>query len=224
MIAGSLVVAIQVITDVANAPALRAQAQAGERFEVASVRRVDIPATDKGVPVFPTTGGIGTANPTRIAYRATWLNPLIAEAFDVRSDQITGPEWLNRERYDIVANIPEGATKDQFKVMLGNLLRDRFQLRFHMDSKTGPVYALRVAKNGPALKETAVRLSDNGTVPSGSVKSAADAQGFPVMSPEYRGMVGRPANSEMFWAAQDVPMATASRRMPRRIGDAISGQ
>lgn len=30
-----------------------AQADRNQRFEVASVRRVDIPANDRGVPVFP---------------------------------------------------------------------------------------------------------------------------------------------------------------------------
>ena len=96
-----------------------------------------------GVPVFPVTGGVGTAQPLRVTYRGTWLPPLIAEAFDVRWDQITGPAWLSTERYDIVANIPQGATKDDFKLMLADLLRERFRLRSHMHSKIRPIYALR---------------------------------------------------------------------------------
>ena len=53
---------------------------------------------------------------------------LITPAFGVRADQITGPDWLTQERYDIVANIPEGATGEQFNVMLQTLLRERFNL------------------------------------------------------------------------------------------------
>jgi Protein of unknown function (DUF3738) len=118
-ISGILTVVIPVVLGITNAPALRAQSP--QKFEVASVRRVEIPATINGVPVFPTTGGVGTPAPGRITYRGTWLKPLIAEAFGVRSDQITGPAWLNTERYDIVANIPQGATKEDFKLMLADL-------------------------------------------------------------------------------------------------------
>jgi uncharacterized protein (TIGR03435 family) len=70
-------------------------------------------------------------------------------------------------------------------VMLGNLLRDRFHLRFHMESKILPVYALRVAKNGPKFKETARRPDD---APAGSrPPMERDAQGFVVLPPEYQG-------------------------------------
>src|SRR5688572_1180246 len=146
-----------------NAPALRAQSPT--KFEVASVRRVEIPPNAFGVPVFPVTGGVGTAQPLRITYRGTWLPPLIAEAFGVRSDQITGPAWLNTERYDIVANIPQGATRDDFTLMLADLLRERFRLRFHMDSRIRPIYVLRAGNTGPRLKPTE-RRADDATAPS----------------------------------------------------------
>src|SRR5262245_2200676 len=105
--------ALAMILATANAPGL--YARPAQEFEVVSIRRVEIPLLNGGgVPVFPPTGGVGTSDPGRISYRGTWLKPLIADAFGVRSDQISGPEWLNTARYDIVANIPKGATKDEF--------------------------------------------------------------------------------------------------------------
>jgi bla regulator protein BlaR1 len=206
-IAGALAIAIPVILGVTNAPLLRAQSDPNLRFEVASVRRVEIPANDRGVPVFPPTGGIGTSDPTRYTWHGAWLMNLMTQAFGVRADQITGAAWLKvqYERYDIVANIPEGATKEQFDVMLGNLLRDRFHLRFHMDSKILPVYALRVSKNGPKFKETA-RRADDATTPRGGI-GAPDAQGCPTLPPNYQGMVGWPSPGEICWAGQDVLIA-----------------
>ena len=68
-----LTAAITVILGVTGAPLLRAQTEANQkvdpnlRFEVASVRRVEIPA-EGGVRVFPPTGGIGTSDPTHISY------------------------------------------------------------------------------------------------------------------------------------------------------------
>src|SRR5690349_3746641 len=76
---------------VVTAPSSRAQSP--KKFEVASIRRADIPPNPFGVPVFPTTGGVGTSSPGRITYRGAWLGALIAEAFGVRWDQITGPAW-----------------------------------------------------------------------------------------------------------------------------------
>jgi hypothetical protein len=48
--AGVLAIAIPVILGVTNAPLLRAQAESDLRFEVASVRRVEIPANDRESP------------------------------------------------------------------------------------------------------------------------------------------------------------------------------
>jgi uncharacterized protein (TIGR03435 family) len=143
---------------------------------------------------------------------------LIAEAFGVRADQITGPAWLSTERYDIVANIPQGATKEDFKLMLADLLRERFRLRFHMASKVRPIYALRVGKNGPKIKPT-VRRTDAATLPSG-VTRAVDAQGCPILPPDYEGMLGRatPNPSEMCWSAQDVAIANLARLLEQPAG------
>lgn len=197
-------------------------AQAKLEFDVASVRRVEIPINGTGVPVFPVTGGIGTSDPTHIAYRGTWIEALIADAFGVRPDQISGLGSLSKERYDIVANIPEGVTKEQFNGMLGNLLRDRFHLLFHMESKTVPVYALRVAKNGPKFKESAHR-ADGSTVASRATGDT-DVQGFPILSPGYKGIVSRPRPGKLFTTAQDIPIADLVRMMdtaPSGVGRPI---
>jgi len=207
---------LRLVAQAQTLPQPAPMSQAKLEFEVASVRRVEISAVAAGVPVFPTTGGIGTSDPTRITYRGTWLAPLLADAFGVRSDQITGLGAVSNERYDIAANIPEGATKEQFNVMLGNLLRDRFHLRFHMESKAVPVYALRVAKNGPKFKETA-RRADDATVPSGGI-GATDAQGCPTVSPNYQGIIGRPSPGELCWVGQDVPLPNLARLIEQPAG------
>jgi uncharacterized protein (TIGR03435 family) len=188
-----------------------AQPDPSLRFEVATVRRVEISANNGGVPVFFPSGGIGTSDPTHIAYHGIWLMNLVADAFGVRGDQITAPDWLRKERYDVVANIPEGATKEQFNVMLGNLLRDRFHLRFHMDSKMLPVYALRVAKNGPKFKET-VR-HDDAKIPSERV----DAQGFPVLLPSQHSLA-LPHDGQIFSTFQDVLIADFAPGLERMAG------
>lgn len=206
-IAGFLAAAVPVILGVTNAPLLRAQSDPNQRFEVASVRRVDIDTVNGRVRMFLPTGGVGTSDPVHYMEHGAQIVPLIAQTFGVRADQITAPDWLRKDRYDIAANLPEGATKEQFNIMLGNLLRDRFHLRFHIESKTLPVYALRVAKNGPKFKATA-RTDDPTTPPRAGGR---DAQGFPIVTPNFKGVVGWPNAGEISWTGQDVPMADLAR-------------
>jgi uncharacterized protein (TIGR03435 family) len=206
----TLVVAIFAL---ATVPAVRSQS--APKFEVASIRRAVVPPNPMGVPVFDTVGGVGTSSPGRITYRATWITRLISEAYDVRSDDITGPAWLSTNRYDIVANIPPGATKEDFKLMLADLLRERFRLKFHMGSKIHPVYALRVGTDGPKFKPT--RRTGDATVSSGG-SITVDAEGCSILPPDRQGAIGRAIPGGMCWTAQDVTMANLASMLAQPAG------
>lgn len=90
----------------------------------------------------------------RAEYLGMSLKALIALAYKVKGYQIAGPEWLNSERFDIVAKLPDGASKDDAPKMLQALLQERFKLTAHRDTQEHPVLALLVAKDGPKLKES----------------------------------------------------------------------
>ena len=68
---------------------------------------------------------------------------------------IGGPEWIENERFDIVAAIPEGALPADLPRMIRTLLEQRFQLVVHAETRELPIYALRLArpdgKLGPRL-------------------------------------------------------------------------
>ena len=80
------------------------------------------------------------------------LAELIRIAYGVKPYQIQGPDWISAERFDVVAKLPEGASKEQVPQMLQALLAERFQLKAHRESKEHSVYALVVGKNGPSLR------------------------------------------------------------------------
>jgi len=80
------------------------------------------------------------------------LKNLIAIAFNVKPYQISGPPWLATERFDIVAKMPDGASKDDAPRMLQSLLEERFKLAAHRDNQERPVLGLVVGKDGPKLK------------------------------------------------------------------------
>src|ERR1700761_4640437 len=79
---------------------------------------------------------------------------LIRTAYEVKSYQVSGPDWMNTERFEILAKIPEGGAKEQVPGMLKTLLQERFKLAVHKESKDHSVYALVVGKGGSKLKES----------------------------------------------------------------------
>jgi len=83
------------------------------------------------------------------------LIELITSAYNVPDDQVSGPSWLAEARFDILAKLPEGATKSQVPEMLQAMLAERFKLAVHHDQKVMPVYALVVGKPPLKLKESA---------------------------------------------------------------------
>jgi uncharacterized protein (TIGR03435 family) len=82
------------------------------------------------------------------------LKDYIGVAYKVKPTQITGPDWVSTDRFDIAAKIPDGVKRDQVPEMLQALLEDRFQLKFHRETKDFPVYGLVAVKGG--LKITAL--------------------------------------------------------------------
>ena len=62
---------------------------------------------------------------------------------------------MDSQRFDVVAKVPGGATKEDARIMLQNLLADRFKLKLHKGSKEAPIYELVAAKGGIKMKEAA---------------------------------------------------------------------
>ncbi len=122
-------------------------AQTPLAFEAASVK----PASpDKGSVMYyrtPPGGRVSVSNAT--------LKLLIQNVYRVRDFQVTGgPAWLARDGWDIEAtpgsNITS-ATAEQRDEMFKSLLRDRFHLALHRETKELPVYDLVVTKGGSKL-------------------------------------------------------------------------
>jgi uncharacterized protein (TIGR03435 family) len=120
----------------------------GQQFEVASIR--------------PSTGPNGDhvdakvhIDGSRISCTYLSLTDYISAAYKVKIYQISGPDWLAGERFDISATLPAGATEGQVPDMLKALLADRFQMKFHMEKKDFPVYGLEIAKSGLKATESA---------------------------------------------------------------------
>jgi len=144
-----------------------AAAQERLAFEAASVKPVEgfgggggttikrKPAVDRPRRVEEPGGGPGTSDPGRIHYPMVTGRFVLTKAYGVSDFQIVGPDWLDRDRYDIDATMAAGTTMQQFRTMLQNLLADRFQMAAHREPREYSGFALVVGKGGPKLKESA---------------------------------------------------------------------
>jgi uncharacterized protein (TIGR03435 family) len=137
--------------------ATMALAQTNPTFEVASIKPA-APVDMMKLAQEMQAGHMPKIGPhidsARAEYTYMALRELIVMAYKVKPYQVTGPDWLANERFDIVAKFPEGASKDDAPKMLQALLEDRFKLVVHRDSKEHPVLALVVGKGGPKMKES----------------------------------------------------------------------
>ena len=152
-------------------------------YDVASVKRSD-PGAPEG-EVDPLPGGTGY-NALRIS-----VKDMLSVMYRIPHRQILGgPEWLNTEKFDVLARADHSYSIDELHTMFQNLLADRFQLKLHRQSKLGPVYVLTVAPSG--LKMVPV---DPGTDRHSPVTSG----------PNYEVTGSRvPMNYFCFWLGQNL--------------------
>jgi uncharacterized protein (TIGR03435 family) len=91
------------------------------------------------------------------------LMQLIMKAYDVKMYQVQGPSFLMAgQAFDIVANLPQGATKEQVPEMLQKLLAERFKLQVHTDKEPRAVYAMVVTEGGAKIKPAAEPAEGSG--------------------------------------------------------------
>jgi uncharacterized protein (TIGR03435 family) len=117
-------------------------------FEVASIKPA--PPGGRG-------GGVGpTRDPGRYTATNISLKLLVLDAYRLTLDQIEGgPEWIDRERYDVLAKPERPSSADDMRIMLQTLLAQRFQLHLHHETRRRPIYSLVVERAGQKLTPAA---------------------------------------------------------------------
>jgi uncharacterized protein (TIGR03435 family) len=134
--------------------AVASAAAAQPEFEVASVK-----------PAAPVTGHFQyhmtmKVDAAMVDISNASLTDLVRTAYRVNSYQISGPDWIATQKFDVVAKLPAAGTakdapQDQIPEMLQALLAARFQLAVHHATQERLVRALVAGKNGAKLKQSA---------------------------------------------------------------------
>jgi uncharacterized protein (TIGR03435 family) len=210
--------------------ALAQSADPMAQFEVASVKP-SAPPSGRGMRVGG-TGGPGTKDPTRIQYENMSLSNLVYMAYDLKRYQYSGPSWMDTERFDVTAKIPEGATREQFRVMMQNLLAERFKLVVHREKKDMPGFQMVVARSGPKIKRHEEQPAPNETAPDspppggGPPRFQMDKEGFPILPAVGPGGRGSPMTIMMNGRARsllpDSTMEQFAGFMANQIGKPVT--
>jgi uncharacterized protein (TIGR03435 family) len=132
-----MAVTVLVVTGIVAAPTIRAQSPA---FEVASVK---VNRSGDGSSSYPRLAN------GRLTSQNTPMRLILETAYGLNALQITGPGWIDSDRFDLQATSPPGVPDTEIKPLLQALLKERFQLAAHMETKEMPVYDLIVTKDGP---------------------------------------------------------------------------
>jgi uncharacterized protein (TIGR03435 family) len=94
-----------------------------------------------------------------VSFRGISTKQLLQRAFGVEQDRLFGiPGWADSDRYDFQARVDDASesrwrmlSRDQKMSTLTPILMNRFNLRYHHETRTIPVWVLVVAKGGPKL-------------------------------------------------------------------------
>jgi uncharacterized protein (TIGR03435 family) len=123
--------------------------------------------------------------------RDVTVTTCIKLAYGVQDRQISGPDWIGSERYDIMAKADGPADEPQMKLMLRALLADRFHLSFHREQREMKALVLTVASGGAKMSKAKApdaqpfhENSANGTVAkSMPIQEFADFIAGPLQMP-----------------------------------------
>jgi uncharacterized protein (TIGR03435 family) len=115
-------------------------------FDVAEIKPADPKEQGGGIKADP--GGQtyhAQGAPVQLMIQLMWkLNP---------SQIVGGPDWLKKDLWDVEAKADHSYSLDDLHAMFQNMIIDRFNMKFHWDTRDLPMYALTVEKSGAKLKE-----------------------------------------------------------------------
>jgi len=127
-------------------------AAAQPAFDVASVK--------PGGPVRPDgllEINLGTVQHGVVTLTNTTLSECLRWAYGLTNEeQIAGPDWITSRQYrfEIVAKAPPDTPVKELRIMMQNLLAERFKLALHREPRKIAHYVLTVARRGPRLSES----------------------------------------------------------------------
>jgi uncharacterized protein (TIGR03435 family) len=213
-------------------PRVRAQQPSGPlEFDAVSVKPSD-PNSPHGTVVAAPGGRLHVVNAT--------VKDLIETAYDVRIFQIEGgPKWADSTKYDVDAtpgSRPQGAPATPpgwsiVRLKVQTLLKDRFHLQLHRETRTGPVYSLAIAKGGIKSSGLSATKNPNRGINAGQGTMLGEAASMTQLAYKLSRLLQRPVvnntglegnyDFKLEWTPDPGPSAPDGRPVETSVGPSL---
>jgi len=120
-------------------------------------------------------GGSSRGQPGRYVGVNVTLMRLVRLAYRPVEEFDGGPDWKDRDRFDVEAVSSANPSQPQMLAMLRGMLADRFKLRTHTETRTLPVYELSLGRPDGRLGSSLTRVADACPPPAPPGSPAAGA-------------------------------------------------
>jgi uncharacterized protein (TIGR03435 family) len=141
-------------------------------------------STIKPAPYTSIPSGTYSVGPGSYQAHGASLLYLLTFGFNMHPRQFVGlPAWATADRYEVNAKLPEGGrpTDAQLRIMVQNLVKDRFGITLHVEKRELAAYTINVGKGGLAgIKMT--RSESQGSNGGGSFAGSVPGTGVMTMS------------------------------------------
>jgi uncharacterized protein (TIGR03435 family) len=126
-----------------------------QEFEVASIRPIELTETRSCMQRM-----VEHVNAPGRFHDCNNLVPFLVRAFGLPASQIQGLDKIAAAFYEVQATYTPGASETQIRAMLMALIKQRFDLKSHIENRETTIHELSVAPGGHKLIEV-----DTGTAP-----------------------------------------------------------
>ncbi len=142
-----------------NTPARQTRSPQADPLPYSFESSIKLSASPTPAPGFADDIPATSLSPENFTVKYASLRNLIQQAYHVRDFQIVGgPGWIDSHVYQVTTKVAGHQTmrhwEDTITPMLQRLLEDRFELKFHYETRQLPIYVLTVEKNGLRLERS----------------------------------------------------------------------
>ncbi len=141
---------------------------------------------------------------------------LVSTAYDIPLYRLSDPDDRLMPLVEVEAKMPADTTREQFNVMLQNLLADRLGLKVHWATQQMAVYDLVVAKSGPKFKVAAPDSSQANDASKNGAPDRVGPNGFPIPPPGNGPWVGAEPGGRMGMRGHNETSAELARAIGMR--------
>jgi uncharacterized protein (TIGR03435 family) len=128
-----------------------------------------------------------------------------------------GPDWIDSDRFDILASAPAGTSESTMLTMLQTLLADRFKLVLRREAREMPVYSLVIAQNDGRI--------DKALLPVDCKASRTESKAVVSKVPPCSALLlGQQGTGMVTYQSEGVDLKELANMLSRRVGRPVINQ